>query len=111
MPRRPYDPDYPLQDTPLDVSLQGVLNMPAAKRRLYIEQLVTALGKEVRANRMALKQRVPFKDEMRDLRRLLYKAPDEYLLLDEKTNKRNVLAIAAPGRSHAHWSRHEMWKM
>ena len=110
-PSKPLAPDYPLQDTRFDLSLDDVLALSAIERRQYVRDLVCALDTVIRRNEMALKRRTPFKDEMRDLRRLLRASTDTYLRLDQRTVKRNVLMTGAPGRTHAYWSRNEMWKM
>lgn len=60
---------------------------------------------------MALKKRVPFAEEMRDLRQLLHSPADQYLYTEDKTFKRNVLGKGSPGNTHTFWSRHQMWKM
>src|SRR5688572_9743942 len=103
--------DYPLQGTPLDVPLPTVLALSPQKRTRYIRALLTALGREIANNRMALKRRVPFKKEMRDLRKLLHAPADQYLYTDDTTFKRNILAKGTPGSTHTYWSRTQMWKM
>ena len=103
--------DYPLQGTPLDVPLQTVLALSPQERTRYIRALLTTLGREITKDRMALKRRVPFKKEMRDLRKLLHSPADQYLYTDYKTFKRNVLGKGAPGCTHTYWSRTQMWKM
>lgn len=108
---RKEQPDYPLQGTKLDVSLARVLSFSPKERRIYIRKVLTGLGRQIRADQMALKKRVPFKREMRDLRNLLYEPPDKYLAADDKTRKRNVLKTGAPGGTHTYWSRQQMWKM
>jgi len=103
--------DYPLQGTPLDVPLSTVLALSPQERTQYIRALLTALGREITKDRMALKRRVPFQKEMRDLRKLLYAPADQYLYTDDTTGKRNVLAKGSPGSTHTYWSRTQMWKM
>jgi hypothetical protein len=116
-PRRPQslhihlEEDYPLQGTRLDVPLGAVLSRSPKQRTRYINALLTALTREITNDRMALKLRVPFKREMRDLRKLLRAPADQYLYTDDKTLKRNVLAKGSPGSTHAYWSRRQMWKM
>jgi len=103
--------NYPLQGTPLDVPLPTVLALSPQERTRYIRALLTALGREITNDRMTLKRRVPFKKEMRDLRKLLHAPADQYLYTDDTTFKRNVLGKGAPGSTHTYWSRTQMWKM
>lgn len=109
--KRRVTPDYPLQGTELDLSLTRVVVWSPEKRRAYIQRLLTALGREIKRDTMSLKRRKPFKDEMRDLRKLLHARADQFLYTDEKTWKRNVLGKGSYGSSHTFWSRHHMWKM
>lgn len=114
--KRPVDPihfddDYPLQGSALDVPLQQVMSYSPQKRTRYIHAVLTALHKEIEKDRMWLKMRVPFKREMRDLRTLLNAPADQYLRVDDKTLKRNILGKGSPGSTHAYWSRTQMWKM
>lgn len=104
-------PDYPLQGSKLDIPLGEVLALTPALRKKYVSKLLTALAREVNSDRMALKRRVPFAREMRDLRKLLHSPADQYLYTDDKTLKRNVLGRGSPGSTHAFWSRKQMWKM
>jgi hypothetical protein len=104
-------PDYPLQGTSLDLPLVEVLSFSDARRKTYIQKLLKALAKEISADRMALKNRISFAKEMRDLRKLLYAPVDQYLYTDDKTLKRNVLGRGSPGSTHTFWSRTQMWKM
>jgi len=103
--------DYPLQDTVLDLPTNQVLALSAVKRKKYIRELIDGLVIEIDNGTMALKRRVPFKDEMRDLRALVRTPADRYLRLDERSKRLYVLASRAPGYSHTYWSRHQMWKM
>lgn len=114
--KRPSDPihfedDYPLQGTSFDVPLLQVLNLPPQKRTQYIHALLKAFHKEITKEQMWMTQRVPFKREMRDLRRLLDAPADQYLRMDDKFLKRNILGKGSPGSTHAYWSRTHMWKM
>lgn len=106
-----YEPDYPLQGSPLDIPLSEVLSYTDTKRNRYINRLLTAFSRVIEKNEMALKTRVPFAKEMRDLRRLLKLPPDAYLFLDEKNYKRDVLGKGSPGATHTYWSRKFMWRM
>lgn len=82
------------------------------QRRQYLLSLVKELDRVIRRDEMALKPRVPFPQEMRELRKLLRLPPDKFLRLDERTFKRNVLMVHSPAhRTHTFWSRHQMWKM
>jgi tRNA1(Val) A37 N6-methylase TrmN6 len=109
--RRILRPDYVLQGSEFDLPMETVLGFSSQQRTYYIDALLDQLGKKVRANKFSLKSNIPFRKEMRDLRRLLYAPADQYLLIDEKTGKRNVLARRAPGSTHAYWSQTHMWKM
>jgi hypothetical protein len=111
-PAKPHDRrDYPLQGTVLDRLTADVRAMPQAERLAYMEAVLKALAPEVRKDTMALKERTPFKTEMADLRRLAVRPTDEFLLTDDRTSKRNVLGTGSHGRTHAYWSRQQMWKM
>jgi len=66
-----YQLDYPLQGSSLDLPLGEVLAFSPPKRHNYILRLFKAFSKSIAANEMALKTRVPFRKEMRDLRRLV----------------------------------------
>jgi methylase of polypeptide subunit release factors len=109
--KRRLTPDYPLQGSNLDLPLASVVVWSPEKRRAYIQRLLAALGREIKRDTMSLKRRKPFKDEMRDLRKLLRARADQFLYTDEKTYKRNVLGKGSYGSSHTFWSRHHMWKM
>ena len=104
-------PDYVLQGTEFDLPLEHVFGFTSKERARYITKLLDALSKAIRNNTFALKMNVPFKREMRDLRRLLYAPADQYLFVDEKTKKRNVLGKGSPGSTHVQWSRTQIWKM
>ena len=109
--KRKFAPDYPLQGTDLDLPLASVIGLSPEKRRVYLHRLLAAFGREIKRDTMSLKMRMPFKDEMRDLRKLLHARADKFLYTDEKTYKRNVLGKGSYGGSHTFWSRHHMWKM
>ena len=104
-------PDYPLQGSSLDTPLSDVLLYSPKQRRSYITKLLNAFGREIKADRMALKRRTPFKKEMKDLRKLLHLPADKYLFTDDNTLKPNVLGKGSPGSTHTYWSRTNMWKM
>ena len=103
--------DYPLQGTKLDITTAQVRAMTEPKQEDYFTQLLKALAREIRHDRMALKARKPFKNEMRDLRRLATSPTDAFLLTDDRTYKRNILGKGAYGGSHVYWSRQQIWKM
>jgi hypothetical protein len=103
-------PDYVLQGTGFDVPLEHVFGFTSKERARYITKLLNALAKAIRNKTFSLKMNVPFKREMRDLRRLLYAAADQYLFVDEKTKKRNVLGKGSPGSTHVQWSRTQIWR-
>jgi tRNA1(Val) A37 N6-methylase TrmN6 len=105
------EPDYPLQGSAIDLPLHRVLALSPPERSRYVRELLTALSRVIRADRMALKKRISFKREMRDLRSLLHAPTDMYLRTDDKTYKRNVLGRGSPGSTHTYWSRTQMWKM
>jgi hypothetical protein len=88
-----------------------VLRFTPSQRRVYISNLLDGLAKSIRADKLSLRSNIPFKQEMRDLRKLLYAPADQYLFIDEKTKKRNVLGKGSPGATHTYWSQNQMWKM
>src|SRR5262245_29356531 len=100
-------PDYALQGSAVDLPMETVLAYSPKQRKTYINGLLDALAKKVRSGSLSLKARVSFTKEMRDLRRLLYGAADQYLYVDDKTNKRNVLGKGSPGATHTYWSQTE----
>lgn len=106
-----YELDYPLQGSELDLSLEEVLRFDSEQREKFIHRLLKGFAKSISASDMALKARVPFSKEMRDLRRLVRYPSDKYLFLDELTYKRNVLGRGSPGGTHTYWSRKMMWQM
>jgi hypothetical protein len=109
--QRDFAPDYPLQDTPLDLPMSTVLRFVPAQRRKYIDELIKEFRKRVKKDEMALKKRTSFGVEMKDLRNLFYAPADRYLFTDEKNGKRWVLGKGSPGSSHVYWSRNNIWKM
>lgn len=106
-----YELDYPLQGSDLDISLGEVLRFSPEQRESFIRRLLKGFSKSIFNSEMALKARVPFQKEMRDLRRLVRYPSDKYLFLDELTYKRNVLGRGSPGGTHTYWSRKMMWQM
>jgi len=109
--KKDYELDYPLQGSSFDLPLKQVLAFSPERRNEYVLCLLKEFSKSISANEMALKRRVPFQKEMRDLRRLVRYPYDKYLFLDELTYKRNVLGRGSPGGSHTYWSRRNMWRM
>lgn len=103
--------DYPLQGTKFDIPVGDLLDLDADERESFIRALLTALSKEIGQGSMALKRRVPFKQEIADYRKVLRLPIDYYLLTDSRTKKRNVLAVGAPGQTHTYRSRTHMWQM
>jgi hypothetical protein len=106
-----FDPDYPLQGTVFDLPLKTVLNYSESERNRFILRLVTALGKKIDSNEMALKKKISMQSEMRDLRKLVRSPYDKFLLTEEKTRKRNILGVGSHGGSHTEYSRKLMWRM
>lgn len=109
--QKEYEPDYPLQGLDLDLPLSTVLKFSASTRHKYINSLIKEFRNYVKTDKMALKRRIPFADEMKDLRNLYYAPSDQYLFTDEKNNKRWVLGKGSPGSKHVYWSRNNIWKM
>ena len=109
--------DYPLQNSALDVPLRDVLSLDEIARQRYINNLLTSLSKVIKKDEFALKGRISFATEMKDLRKLLHMPADKYLYTDEQsgrnrdTYKRNVFGKGSPGSTHTFWSRNQMWKM
>lgn len=112
-PRRAIKPklDYPLQGTSFDVPLREVMALSKSKRLAYIKAIIAAFKKEVKKDTMALKLRTPFAAEMRDLRKVYYTAPDQYLFTEDGKSRRWVLGKGSPGATHVYWSRNNIWKM
>jgi hypothetical protein len=103
--------DYPLQGSSLDIPISEVLAFAPPRRLRYIKDLLKKFAVVIGKNEMALKHKVPFQKEMRDLRRLVRYPRDKYLFLDDLTFKRNVLGRGSPGGTHTLWSRKLMWQM
>lgn len=106
-----FEPDYPLQGTQFDKPLGEVLSLSESDRYKFINRFLTALGKKIESNEMALKKRISMQTEMRDLRKLVRSPFDKFLLTEEKTRKRNVLGVGSHGGSHTEYSRKLMWQM
>lgn len=109
--RKVFRPDYALQGTKVDLPMTVVLGFTPSQRKRYINDLLSGLEKEVRADRLSLRNNVPFRKEMKDLRKIIYAPADKYLFVDDKNKKRNVLGKGSPGTTHAYWSQNQMWKM
>jgi hypothetical protein len=103
--------DYPLQSTKFDIPVGDLLDLNPDDREAFIRAFLTALSTEITQGSMALKRRVTFKQEIADYRKVLRLPIDYYLLTDEKSKKRNVLAVGAPGQTHTYRSRTHMWQM
>jgi hypothetical protein len=103
--------DYPLQSTKFDIPVGDLLELDHDDREAFIRAFLTALTTEIKQGSMALKRRVTFKQEIADYRKVLRLPIDHYLLTDEKSKKRNILAIGAPGQTHTYRSRTHMWQM
>jgi tRNA1(Val) A37 N6-methylase TrmN6 len=95
----------------VDRALDDVFSLSDRERERFVRRMLKALAREVRAGRMALKARIPFKREMRDIRQLVTLPVDTFLYADDRTFKRNILGKGSPGSTHTYWSRHQMWKM
>ena len=109
--KQKYDPDYPLQGSALDLPVAEVLGFTEKQRTTYTDKVLVEFSKVIKRNEMALKNRVSFQSEMRDLRKLVRLPYDRYLFLDELTYKRNVLGKGSPGVTHTYWSRTLNWQM
>jgi len=109
--RLKFQPDYPLQGTALDLPITEVLAFNEKQRQAYVDRLLSEFTKIIKKDAMALKNRVSFASEMRDLRKLVRLPFDRYLFLDELTYKRNVLGKGSPGVTHTYWSRTLNWQM
>ncbi len=103
--------DYPLQRTRFDIPVGDLLDLEADEREAFIRAFLTALSIEITQGSMALKRRVTFKQEIADYRKVIRLPVDYYLLTDEKSKKRNVLAVGVPGQTHTYRSRTHMWQM
>lgn len=109
--KKPRRADYALQGSVLDLPLEVVLGYSPSERTEYISALLNAMAKKIRSNTLALKPNVPFRTEMRELRKVLNLPADQYLFTDDRNKKRNVLGKGAPGDTHMFWSDTQMWKM
>lgn len=109
--RAPRPPQYPLQGSDLDVPVEEVLALSPAERDAYIGRLLDSFCGAVSAGEFALKSRTPFAVEMKDLRKLLRLPADQFLFVDDRFGRRNVLGKGSPGHTHAYWSRTRMWRM
>lgn len=103
--------DYPLQRTNFDIPVGDLLALEADDREAFIRAFLSALLIEIAQGSMALKRRVTFKQEIADYRKVIRLPIDSYLFTDEKSKKRNVLAVGAPGQTHTYRSRTHMWQM
>lgn len=99
--RRDSDRDdfYPLKGSPFDVSSQQAYALTPDARVQFVAGLLRALRKEDQRGRLRLKKTPKFRDEMRELRRLVRWRPDTHLALDERTWTRNVLSRPSPAHS------------
>lgn len=104
-------PTYPLEGSRFDIRTAAVSTMPPKDRFRFIRDFLKALSAEIKHDQMRLMSRVPFKDEMRDLRRLCRTSTGDYLRLDEARGTRDVLMFGAPGRSHVEHTAHVSWRM
>lgn len=104
-------PRYPLEGTRFDRETVDVAALATGERARYIRDLLRALAAEVSRDTMRLMARVPFKDEMRDLRRLCRTPTGDFLRMDETRGRRDVLMFGAPGRSHVEHTAHVSWRM
>ena len=99
--REPHEEDdyYPLKGSPFDVSSQQAYALTPDARVQFVAGLLRALRKEDQKGRLRLKKTPKFRDEMRELRRLVRWRPDTHLALDERQWKRNVLSRPSPAHS------------
>ena len=58
--------DYPLQGTRFDVLIEEILELDATERHGYIINVLKALGKSIKSDEMALKNRINFQQEIQD---------------------------------------------
>jgi tRNA1(Val) A37 N6-methylase TrmN6 len=105
------EPLYPLEGTRFDLLTEAVAAMPPKDRFRFIREFLKALSAEIKQDQMRLMPHVPFKNEMRDLRRLCRTPTSEYLRFDEARGRRDVLMSGAPGRSHVEHTAHVSWRM
>jgi len=100
-PRRDSDRDdfYPLKGSSFDVSGDDAYAMTPDARVQFVAGLLRALRKEDQRGRLRLKKTPKFRDEMRELRRLVRWRPDTHLALDERSWTRNVLSRPSPAHS------------
>ena len=93
------DDFYPLKGSPFDVSSQQAYALSPDARVQFVAGLLRALRQEDQRGRLRLKKTPKFRDEMRELRRLVRWRTDTHLALDERQWKRNVLSRPSPAHS------------
>ena len=100
-PRRDSDRDdfYPLKGSLFDVSGDDAYDLTPDARVQFVAGLLRALRTEDQRGRLRLKKTPKFRDEMRELRRLVRWRPDTHLALDERSWTRNVLSRPSPAHS------------
>ena len=99
--RKPDQQDdfYPLKGSSFDVSSQEAYAQSPDARVQFVAGLLRALRKEDQRGRLRLKKTPKFRDEMRELRRLVRWRTDTHLALDERKWMRNVLSRPSPAHS------------
>ena len=90
------DLDYPLQNTPLDITTTEAYALDPAARLTYCCAVIRGFAKVAIQNEFFLKQRIPLAKELKELRTMVSLAPDAYLRLDESTFQRDVLSRPTP---------------
>jgi len=91
--------------------VEEILALSAAERDIYVQRLLDLFSKLIGSGEFALKSRTSFAVEMKDLRKLLNLPADQFLFVDDRFGKRNVLGKGSPGHTHTYWSRTRMWRM
>jgi hypothetical protein len=88
--------DYPLQNTPLDITTTEAYALSPGARLDYCLAVIRGFAKVTTKNEFFLKHRIPVARELKELRAMVALAPDAHLRLDEGTFQRDVLGRPTP---------------
>jgi hypothetical protein len=110
-------PDYLLFGSEWDIATEEALAFSAEERCEYLVSLLTEIQRLMRRKQgVTLKKRVPFRNEMAALRRLVRTPTDpdrnSYLRTDDIHTNRDALATNTPAHSeHTYWAQYATWRM
>ena len=88
--------DYPLQNTPLDITTAEAMRLTPDARLTYCCAVIRGLSQVAIQNEFFLKQRIPLDKELKELRAMVSLEPDAHLRLDEGTFQKDVLGRPTP---------------